>query len=433
MTTIGFGTDGIRGRAGTHPITESVAVRVGRAAIRLAQATGGRRVVVGHDTRPSSPDLARAAGAGITSAGGVWLAAGVVPTSAVGLAIDSGIADVGIMVTASHNPAHDNGFKIVGSRGRKLDEAASRAVEAWIAETPPEVDGGAPNENVGRAVLDEWRRTVRRTMPSAQAFAGKRIAFDFANGAAAGAGNWLGDDWPAEIHIVKAPGAINEGCGSEHLHTLQAAVVEHQCDGGIALDGDGDRCRIVDERGALVPGDAVLWSLATEMQVSGLVVTVMSNGGLEPALPGVRVVRTAVGDRFVREQMDALSIPLGGEESGHVLFGDVAAGDGLVTGLRTLGLAWATHDTLSEAFAGFKPLPRSVAKVPVAQRPPLAEIAPLQEARAAAADRLGPHGRVFLRYSGTEPVLRILVEGQDQAGVDAVLVEVERIARDVLS
>ncbi len=433
MKPIAFGTDGIRGRAGTHPITEAVAVRVGRAASKLARAVGGRRVVVGYDTRPSSEGLARAAGAGITSAGGAWLEAGVVPTSAVGLAIADGLADVGVMVTASHNPADDNGFKILGAGGRKLDDAASRAVEAWIAEAPPEVDGGPPTENVGRAVLDGWRRTVRGGAPAAEAFAGKRIAFDFANGASAEAAAWLLEDWPPDVHVVHASGGINEGCGSEHPELLQRAVVEHGCDGGIALDGDGDRCRVVDERGELVPGDAVLWWLATAMQVSGLVVTVMSNAALEPSLPGVRVVRTPVGDRHVRDQMDALSIALGGEESGHVLFGDVAAGDGLLAGLRTLGTAFASHDRLSEAFAGFTPLPRATGKVVVVNRPPLVEVTALQDVRTASASRLGPHGRVFLRYSGTEPLLRILVEGQDQGEVDAILAEVIAVAKEALS
>ncbi|MEM6926051.1 MAG: phosphoglucosamine mutase [Myxococcota bacterium] len=433
MKPISFGTDGIRGRAGSHPVTNAVAVRVGRAANKLAQAVGGSRVVVGYDTRPSSEGLARAAGAGITSSGGSWLDAGVVPTSAVGLAIADGLADVGVMVTASHNPASDNGFKILGEGGRKLDDAASRAVEAWIAEAPPEVDGGPPTENVGRAVLDGWRRTVRGGMPPAERFAGRRIAFDFANGASATAATWLLEDWPPEVHVVRGPGEINEGCGSEHPERLQRAVVEHGCDGGIALDGDGDRCRVVDERGELVPGDAVLWWLARAMQVSGLVVTVMSNGALEPSLPGVRVVRTPVGDRHVRDQMDALSIPLGGEESGHILFGDVAAGDGLLAGLRTLGTAWGEHATLSAAFEGFEPLPRAAGKVQVGERPPLAEVAALQEVREASAAQLGPHGRVFLRYSGTEPVLRLLVEGRSQDDVDAVLAEVSAVARDVLS
>ncbi len=426
-----FGTDGIRGVAGEPPITPEVARSLGHAATRYARALGGRRVVVGHDTRPSGPGLAAEVAEGVVRAGGICLEAGLATTPAVTLAVHDGLADVGVVVTASHNPVGDNGFKVVGAQGRKLDEAGCAAIEGWLAE-PDALGEGGHRVDAAADVADGWRRQVRAAVASPSSLEGRRIAVDLAAGAGCTAAPWLGEALGAEVVLLGVDGVINDGCGSEHLGALSAAVLEHDCEAGLAIDGDGDRCRLVDGHGRPVPGDAVLWLLARAYEVAGLAVTVMSSAALEASLPGVRVVRTPVGDRFVREAMDAHGLPLGGEESGHVLFADVSAGDGLVAGIRALAAAFSAADTLAAAVESFVALPRELGKVRVARRPPLDEVAELRTAQEAALARLGPHGRVFLRYSGTEPVLRILVEGPDRQVVSEVAEQVAAEAERVL-
>ncbi len=427
-----FGTDGIRGEAGAWPITPEVGRAVGRAAALLANASGGRRVVIGRDPRPSGGALARAVAAGVAGVGGVALDAGMVPTAATGLAVHGGLADAGVMITASHNPQDDNGFKVLGPGGRKLDDAACAAVEAWLAE-PADAQGSATPADVSAEVGDLWRRSVLRAVPDRGALHGRKVAIDLANGAGTAALPWLSDALGCALVLVGTGGPVNGDCGSEHPGALAAAVRQQGCDGGFALDGDGDRCRVVDEQGRLVPGDAVTWLLARASGADGVAVTVMSNGALERLLPGVRVVRTPVGDRHLAKAMAAHGLPLGAEESGHVLFHDHPAGDGLVAGLRALIAGWSGSPSLSQAFAGFVPLPRRLAKVKVGSRPPLAEVAPLQALRREAESRLGPHGRVFLRYSGTEPVLRILVEGEPEDEVERALYVVTEAARGALA
>jgi len=430
MTRVAFGTDGIRGPAGTRPIDADVARAVGTAALHLARVTGGSRVVIGRDPRPSGPALAASVAGGVSA--GVALDAGVVPTAAVGIAVAEGLADVGVMVTASHNPAADNGFKVLGPGGRKLQDTEVEAVEAAIeaALRAPE-SASSPARRAPEVGCLWWERVSQRVDPAP--LRGRKIAIDFANGAAIVAIPWLIEWLDAEIVVVGAgDGAVNDGCGSEHLQALAAQVRAHGCDGGLAVDGDADRCRLVDERGQVVPGDAVTMRLAVDLGVDAVVVTVMSNGALEGAMPGVAVIRTPVGDRHIAAQMHARGLPLGAEESGHVLFADHPAGDGLLAGLRAMGAAWRSHRTLSEAFARFAPLPRRTGRVVVSERPLLGEVAPLQQAAARARTTLGDGGRVMLRYSGTEPVLRILVEGVSDAAVDAALDAVAEAAEAAL-
>ena len=432
MTHVAFGTDGIRGRAGTFPCTVEVGLQVGRAAARLARALGGDRVLIGRDTRPSGPALEAAVAAGAAAQGARVLLAGILPTSGVAVALHAGLGDVGVVLTASHNPAHDNGFKVLGPRGRKLDDDEQRRVEAWIAESP---EGGAPPggvEAVAEQATEAWWRGVRAAAPDPELLRGRRIAIDLAHGALAPHADRLRATFPADWVVVGAgEGTINDAVGSEHLASLQRAVREHGCEAGLAFDGDADRCRVVDERGEIVPGDAVAWFLARARGARTLAVTVMSSGALEASLEGVRVLRTPVGDRHLREAIDAQGADLGSEESGHVLFADFPAGDGLVTGLRLLGAA-LPQGSLSAAFSGFRPLPRRLEKVRVARRPPLDTVAELREAASAGEAALGAHGRVYLRYSGTEPVLRVLVEGADAATVDAVADRVVEVAERVL-
>jgi phosphoglucosamine mutase len=431
VASIRFGTDGIRGPAGTPPIVPEVARRIGRAAVKLAAGTGVR-VLVARDPRPSGADLADAVGRGVIDAGGIAADAGIVPTAAVQIAIAAGLADVGVMVTASHNPAEDNGFKVLGAGGRKLDDGESARVEAWL-DAPPVPARTGNVRTVSDEVRAEWRRRLALATGDLSPLAGRRIAIDCANGALSEVRELVTDLVPAEIVWLGTAGPINDGCGSEHLAHLSTRVRERGCQGGFAVDGDADRCRVVDELGREVPGDAVTWRLAVDRSASGLAVTVMSNGALERQLPGVRIVRTPVGDRFLREAMDRDRLPLGAEESGHVLFADHPGGDGLLCGLRALSAAFRASPTLSDAFASFVPLPRKLTKLVVKSRPPLEGVVPVQRARTVGLERLGPFGRVFLRYSGTEPVLRILVEGEPATVVDAVSAAVTSAAARALA
>lgn len=436
MTTIAFGTDGIRGPAGQFPIVPEVAHRIGRAAVKLARRTAGEdgppTVVIGRDPRPSGVALARAVAAGVVDGGGLPRDGGIAPTSAIQLAVDGGIGRVGVMLTASHNPASDNGFKLIGPGGRKPDDPTCAEVEIWLTEpAPPERTGRV--DDVSAEVRERWLTRVVDAAGDLGTLRGRRIAIDLANGALMAYRDAIASVIPAEVSWLGTAGDVNDGCGSEHLDHLAAKVRDASLGGGFAVDGDADRCRIVDERAREVPGDAVAWRLAVDRGVRGLAVTVMSNGALERQLTGVQVVRTAVGDRFLREAMDRDGLELGAEESGHVLFGGVAGGDGLLTGLTTLAAAWRAAGTLSDGFAGYTPLPRRITKVAARTRVPIDEAVAVQRARAAGLERLGPSGRVFLRYSGTEPVLRILVEGEPSATVDAVSAAVTSAASRALS
>jgi phosphoglucosamine mutase len=426
VASISFGTDGIRGPAGQFPIVPEVARRVGQAAARL-----GRQVVIGRDPRPSGTELARAVAAGVIDGGSVPRNAGIVPTAALQVAIDDRLGDAGVMITASHNPEADNGFKLLEAGGRKLGDDAAAQIESWLAESGlPERIGLV--EDVTDEVRDGWSARIARAAGDLSPLAGRRIAIDCANGALAAVRDRLGDLVPADVVWLGTEGAINDGVGSEHLGHLSDRVRALACQAGIAVDGDADRCRIVDEQGREVPGDAVTWRLTVDSGARGIAVTVMSNGGLEQQLPVVRVVRTPVGDRFLREAMDRDRLDLGAEESGHVLFADHPGGDGLLCGLRALAAAFRAAPVLSEAFAPFVPLPRRLTKLAVRSRPPLEELVTVQRARQVGLERLGPFGRVFLRYSGTEPVLRILVEGEPANTVDAVSAAVTSAAARVL-
>jgi phosphoglucosamine mutase len=432
MSHVAFGTDGVRGRAGEWPVVPEVARRIGVVVGR--RAGPGGRVVVGGDPRPSSPALEVAVAEGVAASGATVVRAGVVPTAALQVALADGRAALGVMITASHNPAADNGFKVLLAGGRKPDDAAAAALEAEIAaQVDPGPGGALPPSDP--AVAEAWLGRIAAACRGASGLlAGRRLVVDLANGALAphraalegllpGGVVWLGD----------GSGPINDACGSEHLETLQAAVRAAGADAGLAVDGDADRIRLVDEAGAEVAGDAITWLLARRTRVTALAVTVMSTTALELALPGVRIVRTPVGDRHLREAMDREDLALGAEDSGHVLFADHPGGDGLFAAIRALQAAFAVAPRLSDAVKPFRPFPRRLTKVVVTRRSPVSEVPTVADAVRNGERALGAGGRVFVRYSGTEPVLRILVEGRSPDVVERVSAEVTAAARGALA
>lgn len=431
---IKFGTDGIRGEAGRHPMTAEVALRVGRAAVRLAREGQGDRVMIGRDTRPSGPMLAAGVAAGVAAAGGQAILVDVLPTSGIMANLAAGVAEVGVMVTASHNPAPDNGFKVLGAGGRKLSDSASERFESWLADqAEPAVPG--PLRADGLGARQAYHRALDEVSPSSSSLEGVRLAVDLAHGAAVGSARWLRERFPGVEWVFRGTGdgVINQGVGSEHPNGLGELVREEGCDAGFAVDGDADRCVLVDELGHVVPGDVLTWWLASRLQVRSCAVTVMSTTALHAALPEVRFERTPVGDRHLLLAMRQHGLPLGCEESGHVIFADgLPGGDGVLTGLRALALA-EPGVSLSSQLAAFTPYPRRTARVPARARPPLDQLDPLQRAMAEAEERLGVDGRVLVRYSGTEPVLRLLVEGSDPVRVDHAIEALTRAAREVLS
>lgn len=310
-----FGTDGIRGPAGRSPIDRDGARAVGAAAARWALGRGGV-VLVGRDTRPSGDELAGEVMQGVLQAGGRPLDCGVLPTPALQAAV-AALGDAGVMVTASHNPADDNGFKVLGPGGHKPNDAETADLESWLA-TPAVGCGGAVAVATNEAVA-AWAATFARALGDPSPLRGRRVAVDCANGAAAAVRGAVGALLPGVeiLWLSTGDGVINAGVGSEHPEALAARVRAEGLDAGFAVDGDGDRCVVVDEAGRVVPGDALLWRLAVDRGARRLVVTVMSNTALEASLPGVEVVRTPVGDRHVAAALG--DAPVGGEESGHVL------------------------------------------------------------------------------------------------------------------
>ncbi|MBT8454964.1 MAG: phosphoglucosamine mutase [Rhodobacteraceae bacterium] len=439
-----FGTDGVRGTANKHPMTAEMALRLGAAAGRYFRRDGSaaHRVVIGKDTRLSGYMFENALTAGFTSTGMNVLLLGPVPTPAVGLLTTSMRADVGVMISASHNPHQDNGIKFFGPDGFKLSDEAEAEIEAIL-------DGDitlAAAENIGRAKrIDDGRfRYVERaksTFPSALRLDGLKIVIDCANGAAYRAAPEVLWELGAEvIPVGVSPDGtnINQGCGSTDTALAAKTVREHGADLGICLDGDADRVMILDETGTLADGDQIMGLLASrwasEDRLSGntLVATVMSNLGLERHLAGqgITLHRTGVGDRYVVEAMRKGGFNMGGEQSGHIVMTDyTTTGDGLIAGLQFLREMVETGkpaSTLAHQFARVPQLLKNVRYGDGAD--PLGQ-APVQAAIRDAEGRLEGTGRLLIRKSGTEPLIRVMAECEDEgllsAVVDGIVSEVE--------
>ena len=438
-----FGTDGVRGTANTHPMTADMALRIGAAVGRhfRRDSKGVHRVVIGKDTRLSGYMFENALTAGLTSTGMNVLLLGPVPTPAVGLLTPSMRADLGIMISASHNPAQDNGIKFFGPDGFKLSDADEAEIEALIETGVEPAQAG----NIGRAKrIDDGRfryqERVKSTFPAGMRLDGLRVVLDCANGAAYKAAPevlWeLGAD---VIPLGTTPDGINinQGCGSTHPEMAAAAVVAHGADVGICLDGDADRVILIDETGQIADGDQIMalmaarWAEEDRLRDGVLVATVMSNLGLERFLDGrgLRLERTGVGDRYVVEAMRRGGWNLGGEQSGHIVMTDYATtGDGLMAGLQFLGEMCRTGQPASALARSFDPVPQLLKNVRYDAAATPLETARVKSAIADAEARLMGNGRLLIRKSGTEPLIRVMAECEDEAllvdVVDAIVAEV---------
>ena len=441
MTRKLFGTDGVRGRANTYPMTAEMALRLGAAAGRYFRRDGGaaHRVVIGKDTRLSGYMLENALTAGLTSTGMNVLLLGPVPTPAVGFLTRSMRADVGVMISASHNPHYDNGIKFFGPDGFKLSDEAEAEIEALLEG---EIAPAAP-ENIGRAKRIEdgrgrYQEFVKTTLPAGVRLDGLKVVIDCANGAAYKAAPEVLWELGAEVIAVGvSPNGknINENCGSTHVQTAAEAVVAHGAHVGIALDGDADRVMILDAKGRVADGDQIMALMATRWAEDGrlrggaLVATVMSNLGLERHLEGrgLRLERTAVGDRYVVERMREGGFNLGGEQSGHIVMTDYATtGDGLVAGLQFLAEMARTGETAAALARQFETVPQMLKNVRYgADKRPL-EDATVQAVIADMERRVLGKGRILIRKSGTEPLVRVMAECEDAGLLDEVVSTIVR-------
>ena len=438
-----FGTDGVRGRANTYPMTAEMALRLGAAAGRYFRRDGGsaHRVVIGKDTRLSGYMLENALTAGLTSTGMNVLLLGPVPTPAVGFLTRSMRADLGVMISASHNPHHDNGIKFFGPDGFKLSDEAEAEIEAILeGEIAP-----AQPQNIGRAKRIEdgrgrYQEFVKTTFPAGLRLDGLKVVIDCANGAAYKAAPEVLWELGAEvIPVGVSPNGtnINDRCGSTHTQTAAEAVVAHGAHVGISLDGDADRVMILDQNGQVADGDQIMALLAARWAEEGrlnggtLVATVMSNLGLERFLSarGLLLERTAVGDRYVVEAMRRGGFNLGGEQSGHIVMTDFATtGDGLIAGLQFLAEMARTEKPASELVRNFETVPQLLKNVRYgADKQPLS-VDSVKARIAEAEARLSGLGRVLIRKSGTEPLIRVMAECEDEA---LLLQEVEGIVAAV--
>ena len=440
-----FGTDGIRGRANRPPMTSEVALRVGMAAGRLFSNGGGRRhrVVIGKDTRLSGYMIESALMSGFTAVGMDVFLLGPMPTPAVAMLTRSLRADLGVMISASHNPYEDNGIKLFDPDGYKLSDEAEAQIEALMGSDPAALLVSA--DGIGRAkridsAQERYIEFAKRTLPRNSRLNELRIVIDCANGA----GYQVAPDvlWELGAEVIKIgvePNGrnINEKCGSTEPEALCAKVREMRADIGIALDGDADRVVIVDEKGRIVDGDQIMaviaesWHRRGKLAAGGVVATVMSNLGLERYFKelGLSLARTPVGDRYVVEHMRKHGYNVGGEQSGHIVLSDfTTTGDGLVTALQVLSVVVGTGRPVSEVCKRFELVPQLLENVSYANGAPL-ESDMVKSAIDAGLARLGQNGRLVIRPSGTEPVIRVMAEGDDERLVSQVVGDIVEAVR----
>jgi len=426
-----FGTDGIRGVANEYPVTAEMALRLGRAAaVYFNQKGRSSKIIIGKDTRLSGIMLESAIISGICSAGADACTAGILPTPAVAHLTAAAKATAGIMISASHNPYYDNGFKIFKQDGFKLTDEQEVEIEKLILN-----DGPAAWFEASRKVgtchhLDqsasEYIAFLKNTVPAEMRFTGLKIVMDCSNGATYRVAPQLFSELGADVETLSdAPNGINinDACGSQHTENLIAAVRSKQTDLGLAFDGDGDRLIAVDETGSVLTGDHILAICAKVMKQKGtlknnlVVSTVMSNMGFGVALKkmGIRHEITQVGDRYVMQRMLEAGAVLGGEDSGHMIFADHhTTGDGILTALKLIEAVKAENQSLSHLSKIMTVYPQILMNVDVSAKPNIEEVPEIAAAIDAVEAELGKNGRVLVRYSGTQPLCRVMVEGPDE-------------------
>jgi phosphoglucosamine mutase len=431
-----FGTDGVRGVAGKFPLDDETVVKIGAALARTLTKNGRPpRVVIGRDTRASGPAIEEALTRGIESQGGSVDRGGVLTTPAVACVTKALGYDAGVVISASHNPYRDNGIKVFSSEGFKLPDALEMEIERQVldgahpAATAKAASAGGRHVDA-RELQDRYLGALRASVPEGTSFAGRRVVLDCAHGAASELAPRLFKSLGADVVILNdAPDGqnINEGCGALHPDKLGQEVTRQKAWLGLAFDGDADRCLPVDATGRVLDGDYVLCLVARDLRRSGrlkgdaTVGTVMTNLWLEQALKedGIRVIRAAVGDKYVLEEMQRGGYVLGGEQSGHVIFLERATtGDGVLTGLMLMELLQRTKHDLAAWASTITPCPQILVNVPVRERPVLETHPVIGPAIKAEEQRLAGKGRVLVRYSGTEPKARIMVEGEPRTAIE---------------
>ena len=443
-----FGTDGVRGVAGQPPLDPLTIARLGAALVRRVQAAHADArdhaepvsIAVGRDTRESGDWIEEALAKGVTAAGGRVTSFGIIPTPGVAYLTRTGPFDLGVVISASHNPFADNGLKVFSGRGEKFGEPEERAVEAIVADTSWVVPDVAPVVEKSH-LIDEYLAHTRLLLPDVGALKGARIAIDMGHGATTTTAPLLLKSLGFElIEIGNAPDGrnINLMCGSTHPQALATAVVEQQCRLGVAFDGDGDRAIFVDHLGRIVDGDAVLLICGSRLkalnQLPGdtVVATVMSNLGLELAFKarGIRMIRTAVGDKYVMEEMLKHGYAIGGEQSGHVICAEhLFTGDGLATALLVLRAMIESGKELSELAGELTTYPQILVNVRVQERKDVNSVPAIATAIERVTKAMDGHGRLLIRYSGTEPLLRIMIEGKDDASIKAWAAEIAAVVK----
>jgi phosphoglucosamine mutase len=444
-----FGTDGVRGVANQDPMTSEMALRIGRAAAHVFRDSGRRhRIVIGKDTRLSGYMIESALTSGLCSMGMDVLLVGPVPTPGIAFLTRSLRADAGVVISASHNPYEDNGIKFFGRDGFKLPDETEKKMEDLIFSGA--VDAIRPTASeIGKAfriddAIGRYNEFVKSSIPRGLDLTGLRVVVDSANGAAYRIGPRILIELGAEvISLYDQPNGmnINQGCGSLFPEVISRAVVANKADIGIAFDGDADRMILCDEKGTVVDGDTVMAICALRMIREGrlkqntLVATVMSNLGLELAMQkaGGKLVRTAVGDRYVMEKMVEDGYNLGGEQSGHIIFLDHnTTGDGLISALQILATMKQTGAPLSELAACMKTYPQVLVNVKVRERRDLASIPEVAKRMAELERKLDGTGRLLVRYSGTEPKVRVMIEGEDQNEIRALAEDLAGLIKEKL-
>ena len=440
-----FGTDGVRGTAGQPPLDPPTVRRLGAAIVRaLPHGTGSPQFLVGRDTRESGGWIEIELAHGACGEGAAVTSAGVVPTPAVAFLTRTGSYDAGVVISASHNPYEDNGIKVFSGKGEKFTEAVEGEVEAIMADTTWSARGGEAGPVPRADLVDAYLDHLRAVFPEATKFPAFPIVIDCANGATTTVAPELFNSLGFETIVIgnRPDGRnINLACGSTHPEKLAETVMARGCALGVAFDGDGDRAIFVDHRGQIVDGDAVLLMCGHQLQREGrlrgnaIVATVMSNIGLELALQplGIELVRTSVGDKYVMEEMLKRGLSLGGEQSGHIIFSDyLFTGDGLCTALNVLRTVALTGRTLADLAADLTTYPQVLLNVRVRERVELRTVPAVADAIARVEARVAGQGRLLIRYSGTEPLLRVMLEGQRQDEIRGWAQEIVDVVKEHL-